>query len=270
MKRILVIMLMCAMLLFAAAMAEQPTPMLVSCVYSIFGGMENEDFTYTIRLDDSPEMALLTLAKHDAFEAYTLPRRTLEDLAELMAAYNPAGWSSLPELEEFALDAPVRSIELVYEDGSEYTLSNDRETGGPIFADAESILMGCLSEEDGVELAPERTIAKIYIFRMIEGGVATYMITMDEGRYHVSIDEGPEQPISTDVVDELMNVIDTYDVAAWDGFEEADYSVEDGENFRLEIRFTDGTGILASGDNAFPDNYSDAMAAMWHLLESGC
>ena len=71
--------------------------MLVSCVYSIFGGMENEDFTYTIRLDDSQEMALLTLAKRDGFEAYTLPRRALDDLAELMAAYNPADWSSLPE-----------------------------------------------------------------------------------------------------------------------------------------------------------------------------
>ena len=244
--------------------------MLVSCVYSIYGGMENEDYTYTIRLDDSPEMALLTLAKRDGFEAYSLPRKVLDDLAELMASYNPAGWSSLPEREEYALDAPERRIDLVYAGGAEYTLCNDRETGGPIFAEAESFLMACLSEEDGVELAPVRTIAKIYIFRMIEGGVATYMITMDEGIYHVSIDEGPEQPISTDVVNELMSVIDTYDVAAWDGFKEADYSVEDGENFRLEIRFTDGTGILASGDNAFPDNYSDAMAAMWHVLESGC
>ena len=33
MKRFLGVIRMCAMLLFAAAMAEQPTPMLVSCVY---------------------------------------------------------------------------------------------------------------------------------------------------------------------------------------------------------------------------------------------
>ena len=78
MKRFLAAMLMCAMLLFAAAMAEQP--ILVSCAYSIYGGMENEDFTCTIRLDDSPEMALLTLAKRDGFEAYSLPREALDDL----------------------------------------------------------------------------------------------------------------------------------------------------------------------------------------------
>ena len=100
----------------------------------------------------------------------------------------------------------------------------------------------------------------------LEGGVATYTITMDEGEYLVSVDEGPERPISTDVLDELMNVIGTYDVAAWDGFKESDYNVEDGENFLLEIRFTDGTGIVASGDNAFPDNYSDAMEVMWRIL----
>ena len=141
MKRILVIMLMCAIFLFTVSMAEQSAPMLVSCVYSIYGGMENEDCTYTVRLDDSPEMALLTLAKRDGFEAYSLPRKVLDDLAELMASYNPAGWSSLPEREEYALDAPERRIDLVYADRAEYTLCNDRETGGPIFAEAESCLM---------------------------------------------------------------------------------------------------------------------------------
>ena len=79
-----------------------------------------------------------------AFETYR--QEMLDDLAELMASYNPAGWSSLPEREEYALDAPERRIELVYADGTEYTLCDDRETGGPIFADAESLLMGYLGE----------------------------------------------------------------------------------------------------------------------------
>ena len=146
MYRFLVALLICAMLLLAVSVAEQPAPMLVSCVYSIYGGMENEDYTYTIRLDDSLEMALLTLAKRDGFEAYSLPRKALDDLAELMAAYNPADWSSLPEREEYALDAPERLIELVYADGSEYTLCNDRETGGPIFADTEKMILDCLGK----------------------------------------------------------------------------------------------------------------------------
>ena len=136
----------------------------------------------------------------------------------------------------------------------------------PIMENEDSIYTITVDDALNVTLTPVRTIATFYVFRMIEGSVATYMITMDEGGYHVSIDEGPEQPISTDAVDELMGMIDTYDVAAWDGFKESDYNVEDGENFRLEIRFTDGTGIMASGDNAFPDNYSDVMEVMWRIL----
>ena len=136
----------------------------------------------------------------------------------------------------------------------------------PIMKNEDNVYTVTVDDALNVTLTPVRTIDTFYVFRMIEGGVATYTITMDEGGYHVSVDEGPEEPISTDVLDELMNVIGTYDVAAWDGFKESDYNVEDGENFLLEIRFTDGTGIVASGDNAFPDNYSDAMGEMWRIL----
>ena len=63
-----------------------------------------------------------------------------------------------------------------------------------------------------------------------------------------------------------MEAIDTCDVASWDGFNESDYDVLDGENFRLEIGFSDGTSVLARGDNAFPDNYSNAMEEIWRIL----
>ena len=34
----------------------------------------------------------------------------------------------------------------------------------------------------------------------------------------------------------------------------------------IKIEFTDGTGIKAQGDNAFPDRYADAMGEMWDNL----
>ena len=89
---------------------------------------------------------------------------------------------------------------------------------------------------------------------------------MNVDGYRVSIDEGEERPFSTGAVDELMNAIDTYDVASWDGFSESDYNVLDGESFRLEIGLTDGTSVLARGDNAFPDNYDEAMEQIWRIL----
>ena len=139
--------LLCALLLPAPAAAEGSPAGLVFCEYSVRGGMENEDLTYTVRLDDSPDDAVLTVAENGRFEGYALPRQALDDLAELMAAYDPAGWPSLPEREEFALDAPARRIALVYEDGSEYALLSDRDAGGPIFADTERLLRRYIGDD---------------------------------------------------------------------------------------------------------------------------
>lgn len=136
----------------------------------------------------------------------------------------------------------------------------------PIMENEDSVYAVTVDDALNVTLTPVRAIAKFYASRMIEGGFASYEIAMDVDGYRVSVDEGPERPIATDAVDELMSAVDAYDVAAWDGFHEADYNVEDGENFRLEIRFTDGTAVLASGDNAFPENYSEAMAELWRIL----
>lgn len=62
----------------------------------------------------------------------------------------PDGESGKIELQrnssEAALDAPERRIELVYADGSEYTLCNARETSGPIFADTERIILDCMDK----------------------------------------------------------------------------------------------------------------------------
>ena len=122
--------------------------------------------------------------------------------------------------------------------------------------------LGALAQSD----APDRTIDTFYVSRMIEGGFASYSITADGGEYRVSVDDGPEQPFGADAVGELMNAIEKYDIAAWDGFSASDNIVEDGEYFRLEIGFTDGTGIVARGENAFPDNYDVAMAEIWRIL----
>lgn len=136
----------------------------------------------------------------------------------------------------------------------------------PILENEDSVYTVTVDDALNVTLTPVRMIATFYISRMIEGGFASFKVTREEGGYRVSVDEGPERPFSADAADELMRAIDAYDVAAWDGFQESDYTVEDGENFRLSIGFTDGTGVSARGDNAFPDNYSDAMAEMWRIL----
>ena len=76
----------CAMLLSAYALAEEPAASLISCEYSVFGGMENESVTYTAAQGDTRWEATLTVADHDITREYLLPWGTLDDLADYMFA----------------------------------------------------------------------------------------------------------------------------------------------------------------------------------------
>ena len=77
-----------------------------------------------------------------------------------------------------------------------------------------------------------------------------------------------EQPIDTAAVDALMQIIDEYNVDAWDGFSKSNEYVMDGEGFLLEVELTDGTSITASGDNAFPENYYPVVSSLQEILDS--
>ncbi len=62
--------------------------------------------------------------------------------------------------------------------------------------------------------------------------------------------------------DDLVRIIDKYDVRAWDGFDDSNYEVDDGEFFYFSAVLTDGTSIYAKGQNAFPPGYSPAASLM--------
>ena len=156
----------CAMLLSAYALAEEPAANLISCEYSVFGGMENESVTYTAAQGDTRWEATLTVADHDITREYPLPWGTLDDLADYMANHDPASWASLPDREIFALDAPTRSITLTYDDGTVYSVDSDRETGGPILGETECFLKSYLAvDAETFELT----------FSSFEGGGPEYL-----------------------------------------------------------------------------------------------
>lgn len=52
------------------------------------------------------------------------------------------------------------------------------------------------------------------------------------------------------------------DLSAWDGFSKDNPNVLDGESFRLNIAFTDGSSVTAWGSNAFPEGYPDAKSTI--------
>lgn len=64
----------------------------------------------------------------------------------------------------------------------------------------------------------------------------------------------------------IQDVIRKHDLWKWNGFHKSAKGVLDGSGFGLRIAFADGSSIDASGDNRFPDGFSDASAEIKALF----
>ncbi len=86
----------------------------------------------------------------------------------------------------------------------------------------------------------------------------SWEVTLEDGRYLLREDDGEPRALAPELAAELRGVIGAYGLESWDGFDETNPYVLDGEGFWLELDFADGTTVAASGENAFPDHYHDA------------
>ena len=80
-------------------------------------------------------------------------------------------------------------------------------------------------------------------------------------------DESAPRPLPADLAAELEQIVADYDMRSWDGVYSNEYEVLDGDCFSLEMEFADGAAVSASGDNAFPEGYFEAMDAVDEFLE---
>jgi len=138
----------------------------------------------------------------------------------------------------------------------------------PILENDDSIYSVRVDEALAVSLTPIRRISTLFLYRNGKIDYDSYQSSLDGSGYLVSVNDGPEQPMSADAAVALLDVMETWDVAAWDGFEETGPTVPDGEQFWLEVRFTDGTGVQARGEIVCPAHYLEAMDAMLEILDA--
>ena len=136
----------------------------------------------------------------------------------------------------------------------------------PILENEDHIYTVEVNDALHVVLTPVRKISTFFVHRSGEMAYDTYRITFNGDGYSLSVNDTAEQPFSEEDTDALMRVIEAYDIASWDGFSGSRKYVMDGESFWLEIGLTDGTNVLARGDNTFPEHYFDAMDEMWEIL----
>ena len=125
---------------------------------------------------------------------------------------------------------------------------------------------GAAEEEAGLE-GMTKEIARFELYRFGEMAYDSYEIVRLPDGYSVSVSGGTAQRLDGQTVRALAAVIEKYALSRWDGFDRSRADVLDGEGFRLEIEFTDGSAIRAFGDNAFPADYFDAMGELQEILD---
>ena len=138
----------------------------------------------------------------------------------------------------------------------------------PIMENDDALYDAAVDEALNVTLTPRRALSTLFLYRSGEIYYNSYNIAREPDGYTVSVNDGDPQPIDAGAMDDLRRVVDQYDMESWDGFRESVPFVLDGESFWLEIRLTDGTHILARGDNAFPENYFPAISEMQAILDA--
>ena len=116
--------------------------------------------------------------------------------------------------------------------------------------------------------AAEPGLLRLTFFRAGEMMPADYGIYLLGGDYFLYKNQDP--PIRTDpaLAAELVRIMDEYNVQSWDGFDESDENVLDGEFFGFSAALTNGVTIRADGDNSFPEHYFQASGEIEELLAS--
>ena len=137
----------------------------------------------------------------------------------------------------------------------------------PLMEDRDETYEADVDEGLNVTLSSEKTISRLQLYRYGSEKPRSYELIILEGEYRLSADGGAfRRSIDASAAEELKRIVEEYDLASWDGFDGRRSGVLDGEGFRLDIWFSDGTQIHAQGDNAFPANYFDAINGLEDIL----
>ena len=120
------------------------------------------------------------------------------------------------------------------------------------------------------EAVPEQE-QRLSYFWFTYGGYmpsVNYEVFTLQDEYYLCIGEGPSLKIDSSVAEALSGIIASYGLVSWDGFNENDPYVLDGEGFSMRLVLSDGTQAEASGENSFPDGYHSVKNEILELLDS--
>ena len=101
----------------------------------------------------------------------------------------------------------------------------------------------------------------------------TYDIELKDGIYYALIkpylipDTGTfEVEMDKSKIDEIIEVLNKYEVSKWDGFDKSNQNVLDGDSFSFSLYMKDDSKVQASGYMMWPKNYSEVKSELDRIL----
>ena len=127
------------------------------------------------------------------------------------------------------------------------------------------MVSGTVSGEDPAP-SPSSSLLRFRLYRNDFMMPENYEIYLLGDAYYLYINDDLPLRVEPQIADELVRMIDEYDIRDWDGFDESNPEVDDGEFFYFSAVLADGTSIYAHGENAFPATYDPAASIMEGMI----
>ena len=125
-----------------------------------------------------------------------------------------------------------------------------------------------VDEQLNVNLTTDRKLASLRLSRSPMTMSRVYEIYLAGDKYTLYIDNTMMFEPDPQTVPMLTQIIDERNLFTWDGFDDSDPYILDGESFSFRAVFTNGDCIRATGNNAFPKDYYPSTTDMEMLLEN--
>ena len=217
---------------------------------------ENNKYVATIKPNNIPD---------EEEKKIEIDENTLEKIVEILNKYNVSYWNKFYKNDKSILDGNSFSFHLKTKDNRDIDAAgymkwpqNYKEVREEL-----NTIFDNLYKNDEINMIGLNYFRFSYSRGYAINSNIIYEINEKDGKYIASIkpygisnEDKKEIEVNEDILNQISEILNKYDVSLWDGFNESDRDVLDGDDFSFNLK-TDNNKISASGYMSWPTNYRE-------------
>lgn len=243
--------------------------------------------------DDTTVVMKYFGSSNDDLKKSTVSSEQMKEIIDVLNKYEVQKWDGFREYDHQARGGDYFNFFLILDNGKKI-VADGYEMYPPHYGDAINELIPIVGGYDSEKRKDRRysaarreidvpipiTIEEIKSLSFSTSGSTVnsgvmYGLTYGDGEYSVKIkhngqsyDEAKTYPISDEQVEEIIDILNNYEVWRWNGFHEHDPDVYDGHSFHFTLTVQDGKTINAGGYMAYPENYGEVTDELLRIFNN--